>query len=201
MKLLYLLSETLTAIFWTLLMFGFDTPKVAALTLVAAIIHELGHIIALKILGKGARPLPRARISGLRISVHSLSYKDELILAAAGPLMNFFCALFTLPIACFELSRLFISLNVMTALSNLLPAPGYDGLRITECLFLIFGKNYVRAERVLFAISIITVSLLCLFSLYFILKVGEGYWIFAVFFTLLVSELTKRQNSTFCEKK
>ena len=41
------------------------------------------------------------------------------------------------------------------------------------------------------ALSFSFTSLFCFLSLYFLLKLGEGYWIFAVFFVSMLKQLDK----------
>ena len=42
----YLSSSLLPMLFWILMTFGFDKPYIAVLTFCAAMLHELGHILA-----------------------------------------------------------------------------------------------------------------------------------------------------------
>ena len=45
MKILHLLEKILCFFFWFLLILGFDSPRVAYMTLAAALIHECGHLL------------------------------------------------------------------------------------------------------------------------------------------------------------
>lgn len=201
MKLALLLQKCLPILFWALLMFGFDAPFMAILTIVSALIHELGHLCVLKLLNKGDFHSVYGRIFGFGIPIRNLSYKEELLVALGGPFINIlFGVLFTiLPQANAFLSylRLFGILNIMTALSNILPIESYDGYRILHSLIAIFSKDYERGESVLFSLSFLFSAILCLLSLYLILKIGEGYWIFAVFFSILLTSIAKVQKRTF----
>ena len=51
MILIKVLSEIsnsfLPLLFWALIMFGFDAPYIAILTIISAIIHEAGHLFAM----------------------------------------------------------------------------------------------------------------------------------------------------------
>ena len=63
--------------FWLFLIFGFDEPSMALWTIIAAVIHESGHIIYI-ISKKKLRLNIRGVLSGFRIKTNSLlSYKEE----------------------------------------------------------------------------------------------------------------------------
>ena len=200
MKFLIITEQTLTLLFWVLITFGFDTPKVAILTFFAALIHETGHIFALHTMNKCSYGMPRAKLSGFRIKIGILSYKEELYSALAGPLFNLLAG----GICLFEYKNsvfmLFSLLNFMTAISNLLPIKGYDGYKAILCALMILSKDTAKAESALRWTSFSLSSLLTLFSLFLILKLGEGYWIFFVFFSILLSEIFDSLKHTFCEK-
>lgn len=200
MKLLTLLLGALPIVFWVLLMFGFDEPYVAILTIITALIHEIGHLIAIYTLKKGCFCLPRGDISGFRIEVTSLSYKEEAISSLAGPLINLILGIIPVFFCSSEYSLVFATLNIMTAFSNLLPVKGQDGYKFAISLASLYSKNPERIVAFLDCFSFFFSSVMCFLSLYLILKIGEGYWIFAVFFSFLLSEILKRQNHTICEE-
>ena len=200
MKILTVLSEVLPVVFWVLVIFGFDTPCVAILTIATALIHELGHITALYILKKDYAGSPRGDVSGFRIAVSDLSYKEEMLCALAGPLVNLLFGVLLLIFFESEYIAIFATLNIMTAISNLLPVRGYDGYKFLSSLACAYSKNPWKSEAILEWLSFILSAVMCFLSLYFILKIGEGYWIFAVFFSFLLSEIVKRQKPAFFEK-
>lgn len=200
MKLLILLEGTLPLIFWVLLIFGFDAPYVAILTIATALIHEIGHLAAIYTVKKEYKSTPRADISGFRIEVRNLSYKEEMICALAGPLINLVLGILLLLLFDSEYALVFSALNIMTALSNLLPVRGYDGYKFALSCASLYSDNPARVELILERFSFFFSAVMCFLSLYFILKIGEGYWIFAVFFSFLLAEILKRQKHTFFEK-
>ena len=87
----------------------------------------------------------------------------------------------------------------MTMLSNLLPIEGYDGYRAVSSAAALLELDPTRTERTLSSLSFFFSVLVTFLSLYLILKIGEGYWIFGVFFTLTLSALAKRQNRAIYE--
>lgn len=124
----------------------------------AAAFHECGHLLAYSSLGLAPpRLIPVAR--GIRLrSPDLLSYRDEAVIAAAGPAANLigWGAGLVLGRAYPWLSS-WGEMHLMLALSNLIPLSGMDGERLFACL--IAGRLSDRAayltRRVL--------SFLCLF--------------------------------------
>ena len=75
-------------LFWFFLIFGFDLPYVAILTVIAAAVHEGGHLLAIHKTGHQAKT-PTPRLFGFKIAAERYaSYKDRLLILIAGPLAN-----------------------------------------------------------------------------------------------------------------
>ncbi len=203
MRFLNFAQRTLFVIFWTLIIFGFEAPYAAVLTLISALTHELGHITAIAVISKGRPRVPHGSLNGLRISVYPSSYKEEMIVAASGPLFNIalFLLLSALEKGACGASAAYLSdfaiLNLMTGLSNLFPLEEYDGYRIIRAFLLLIFKDFTRPIRILEEISFIISAVSAFFILYLMLKIGEGYWFFAVLLTLILSFIAKRQSQTF----
>lgn len=199
MRFLRKAEAILPFVFWLLVIFAFDEPAFAAMTIAAAVIHELGHVAAGATRGE-ARLFPNAVATGLRIPPRgTLSYKDEMILTLGGPLAGLIAALlsallfFIFPH--FGHFRTFSAVNLMTSLGNLLPIRGYDGYRLIECSILLFSPKPEALLRAAELVSTLATTLLTFLSLYLILKLGEGYWIFCVFFSSLLARLVKFHES------
>ncbi len=173
--------------FWCALIFGFTEPPVAVLTLITAASHELGHLLAIYAVGARFEHM-RGRWLGLGISLpRNLSYRDEALVYAAGPAANLICSavgcLF-IPL-CRDYALLFVLLNLATALSNLLPIEGHDGYGVIRAL----SASTEKGEGMLQSLSPVFTAVLCLLSLYVIDRLGEGYFIFAVFIASLLSSM------------
>lgn len=182
-------ERILPLLFWLLLMLGFDSRYVSILTLIAAAIHEAGHILVYLIL-RGDILLPFATADGFRIKPKKgLSYSEEALVALGGPMINLLVCLLFSPFSLPYL-KVFVSLNLLTALSNLLPICGYDGHRIIKAL-ICMRKTPDFSENLLSHISLVTSATLTFISLFFILKLGEGYWIFGIFFASLSGNIFK----------
>ena len=185
-----LLVGFLPVLFWLSLVFSFDTPDAAAATIVSILIHEAGHLIAITLLGEGIYGL-RGALSGLRIKTDRSSYGGEFIIYLGGPLANAAAALSAMLFLPADYAEMLIAVNTTTCISNLLPAEGYDGYGMLRCLLFRRGISYKR-HLFLSAVSLFTVTFLCILSLYLMDRCGEGYWIFFVFF---LSSLKKMENT------
>ena len=182
------ITRAFSALFWILVMLGFDGVDGAILTLIAVLIHELGHMAALFVLGRrSGAPLPR--MPGFSIKVRAtLSYKEDIIVTAAGPLANLLAAVIFLPIG--QSAEPMILINLVTAVSNLLPVRGYDGYRILTSAIALSGAGGFLG-RLPDVLSFGTAVVAVLLSLYFIYVFDSGYWIFGVFFIFLLGEVKK----------
>ena len=89
MKYIRFAQHILSVIFWTLLMFGFDSSRMAILTLLSALLHELGHLLILNSIDSSVFYLPKGRIYGFRIIPSPcISYKEELSTSYFLPLLS-----------------------------------------------------------------------------------------------------------------
>lgn len=194
MRILRSLSEKiLPALFWIMIMLAFDTPAMCIMTCLAAALHELGHICAAIFVSDAKISLPRATLKGLKIDTgRLLSYKEELIIALGGPLSNIAAFLLLLPLSFLSsYIRVFALLNLLTAISNLIPIRSYDGHRILRTL-LISRIPADDCERIMSNVTLFISSAGVLLSLLILMICGEGYWIFAILFIVFIRELQKR---------
>ena len=138
----WLADGVLPLLFWVFMIFGFDEAHIAILTILSALIHELGHIAAIMALRLERGGRLSAHISGFRIQKAASGYLGELIVLMAGPLSNLLVFLLTLPFweALSGYIALLGSINLATGISNLLPIEGYDGYGILSRLLLASGK-------------------------------------------------------------
>ena len=90
-------GSVLPIIFWLSVIFGFDAPYFAILTIISALIHELGHGWAIAVLSDTGGGI-RGHSTGFRIKTRSmLSYSREIAILLAGPFVNILIFLLTLP--------------------------------------------------------------------------------------------------------
>ncbi len=181
----------LPILFWILLIYGFDEPYVAGLTLLSAAVHEGGHLLAAWLSGTEVRLF--GVIFGMRIRrTRRRSYAEEIKILAAGPLVNLaFCALgFTLLPLCGEYALHLAVINLFTALSNLLPIRGHDGYGILSFL-LEWKQSPPILYAILNALSFTLTTLFCVTALYLMERFDAGYWIWVLFTAALLSEMKR----------
>ncbi|MBQ3077846.1 MAG: hypothetical protein IJC43_08305 [Clostridia bacterium] len=143
----------LIALFFTL-----DRSIYAPLLLLSAMLHEMGHLRALWHCGV---PVTGVTLHPFGIEIEApglalLPYRDELCVAAAGPLCNLLTALCTLLTAAlfgsFPGALFFTVCNLTLCLLNLMPVTGLDGGRMLAALVLpVLGLE--RGEAVLQTVS------------------------------------------------
>ena len=189
-EVLELLSgSVLPIIFWVSIIFGFDTPCIAILTIICALIHECGHYFTILCFSKSAGAL-RGHSSGFRIKQRkALPYGKEIAVLLAGPTLNIICFVICLLFSdhLFGYLRLFGYVSLATGISNLLPVEGYDGYGALNELFRSLERDDL--SRSLETFSFVFSVCLIFLSLYLIDRFSEGYWIFGLFFVTVVSKL------------
>lgn len=142
----------------------------------SCIIHEAGHILAAKGAGGRAesiRPAPfrfSVAISGLS------DYRDEIIVALAGPLFNFVSAICAILIFKKD-GYFFASVSFATGLLNLLPISVLDGGRTLEAALNIFLSPTLTTRGCAVVSDLIVFSIV-LASAYRMLRVGDSFLIF-----------------------
>ena len=178
-----------------------DSAAVLLVYTLAAVLHEIGHLLAAKILKIEVKEIAFS-FSGVRIMTDErlTSYKNEFLLAFAGPLANLavfgsICAYFnasgTDAETFFELSERFLKGNLtlcgalaffaisslIQALMNLFPVKSFDGGRMIYCAVSAMVSEPL-ADRVLAIFSAMSACLLWTVALYLMLKIGAGLGIY-----------------------
>ena len=186
-----LVESFLPLCFWVTLIFSFDEPHVAILTILCAIVHECGHIFAQQMCNSPSKL--NAKLYGFRLKGDKIpSYKTRIFIALAGPVSNLllFFVLCLFGFSGSEYLLTFAYINLATALSNLLPIEGYDGYVALYEFFAFREKQFILS--LLYHTSFILTAFLCLLSLCLIDKFGQGYWFFVIFFISFLSKVKKR---------
>ena len=190
----HLSGSLLPMLFWILLTFGFDKPYVAILSFSAAGLHELGHIVAALLTDVAATGI-RGRLNGLKIRLSpTASYKSRAIILLAGPATNIVIGS-ALILADRNGGYLFLfgAINLVTAVSNLLPFEGYDGYGLLSLIATAGGLEGLQQK--IKSLSLLLTALTAFFSLYLMMRLGVRYWIFAVFFTALITKTAQKGKS------
>ncbi len=197
---LKLLIKLLPMAFWILLILGFDLPYIAIMTLISSLIHELGHIAAISKTTVDFKL--KSVIGGLRLkTVKPISYKKEIVIAIAGPMANLI--VFCIFIPFYRHNDYLLSfgiINLLTALSNLLPIESYDGYRIilSTAMILGFSDTFINVMR---KVSFILISSLSFAALYFMKRLDVGYWTFFIFIAILIKTIINDKKVFFARKR
>ena len=190
-----LLLGILPVVFWLCLLYSFDENVAASITIIAMIIHELGHVFCIFWFTKRWQ-IPKGAFNGLRLTEENLeSYPKQILQYASGAMCNLLAAVCMIPWRSLlgDYANLFIILNVATAVSNLFPIDGYDGYRIMELLIQYLSFDY-RAFRALEIFSFLFIFAMCILSLFLVYTFGNGYWAMGIFLFATIKKLQKWQN-------
>jgi membrane-associated protease RseP (regulator of RpoE activity) len=104
----------------------------AALVIISLVVHEAGHLLAARLCGV------RVKAIGLSVKGAYLRRKDskragtELVIAICGPIASIL--MFLILQGDLPVFHYVAQLNLVVALSNLLPIPSTDGARIVRSL-------------------------------------------------------------------
>ena len=143
--------------------------------LLAVAVHEVGHLTAARALRIPVSAL-RLGFLGARIETGAalLSYGDEWLLAAAGPIASFAGAVAAAPFRnSSEFAARVCAVSLLLGALNLLPVETFDGGRMIQCaLAKLFGADI--SHRVCRALSFGTLFLLWCVSVYLLLRAGSG---------------------------
>ena len=148
--------------------------------LLAAALHELGHIAVAKL---RSIPLSELRLgifgASLTTDIPFCSYKNEIFLASAGPLANIASFLLAFTIRSFlgELGEFFLVSSLFLAILNLLPIDDLDGGRILKCV-LLYNTSPKVSYTVCKALSFSTVFCLWVLSVYLLLRLAASLSLF-----------------------
>ncbi len=161
--------------------------------LLFSLLHELGHIAAVCLLGGGIRGFSGGG-QGFGLAVNGLSYGGEIVAALAGPLVNLILA------AAFGLSAwlrdggawFFCYANVGLAAVNLLPIMPLDGGRVLRAALALLCPLPVQ-RRISQAVGLI--FLLPLLALSFLQFLSSGYNISLLLISLYLILLIKENGN------
>jgi len=106
-----------------------DTQQLLPAAFCAAVLHEVGHWVAIRMV-KGRIALLRLSAIGAQLQLEaSLSYGQEILCALAGPILNLTAAFWAVS----SNREVFGGINLALGVFNLLPISALDGGRILNC--------------------------------------------------------------------
>ncbi len=134
--------------------------------LVACLLHEAGHCVALHCLGNGVKEISLTIFGARIIPEKSLGYGQEFWAAAAGPCVNLLLAWV------FSFSPFFLSfsgVNLALAAFNLLPVWELDGARMARCV-LVQVVSYEFTSKISVCLSFSFTALCAITGVVFAVK-------------------------------
>ena len=182
--------------FFALLLSLFLTHSYTALALVlAAALHELGHIFAARLFDI---PLGELRLGAFGAAITPkyglTSYKKELALVIAGPLVNLASA--SVIFAYADTTDSFLSLfgfaSLFLGMLNLLPIDDLDGGRFLRCAMLLKYPPD-KVTRMCSSISFLLVFSLWILSVYLLLRLSLSLSLFTFSLSLFCKIFLKQK--------
>lgn len=177
--------------------------------ILAVVIHELGHYFVAKMLGY---KLTNFSLSpyGAELKYHeqNLDCKDEVKIALAGPLANLISAFLILALwwicpTIYFFTESFVSISVLLALINLLPAYPLDGGRLFVCFASNFFNSKIAVKVTKFMNLFLSVVFFVLFSICLFINFNPTLLLFAVFLVVGILDfnfITKYEKiNIFCK--
>ena len=166
--------------------------KFTFLALIAATIHEIGHLCAAKLFNIRICEL-NFGLLGARLKTSSAlySYSDEILLCLFGPLFNFLSAtfvyIFSRNTGCYgENVEFFIISSFILGSLNLLPIRTFDGGRILEAVLSCF-LPIQKAYFIINFLSFVIIFFLWCISVYFLLIYTSSLGLFIFSLSLFSS--------------
>ena len=174
------------ALLFLLMILG-DHSGLCFVTVVAALLHECGHLLAARLLHVPISGLQMSFLGArLEVSGRILSYGEEWLLCAAGPFASLCAAALAAPLwQIFALSRAFSCASLVLGLLNFLPIQSFDGGRMLACTLARFCGTRA-ADRGGRLCSFLFLFLLWAVAVYFLLRVGDGLALFCFSLSLFL---------------
>lgn len=150
--------------------------RVLALVLAAAVVHEGGHYLVLRLLG-GRVTMLHLTLFGAEMETdnHHVSYGGEVLAALAGPGANLFCASLLAALGDGIQPEL-VGANVTLGLFNLLPVRPLDGGRaLYQLIAWVFGP--LAGERVCRCAAALFGTALAALLGYVVWRTGGSLWL------------------------
>ncbi len=169
-----------------------DTGGMALWCLAASAMHEMGHFAALLLCG-GRPALIAVGIFGVRVEQdrHApLGYGKNLVVSLTGPAVNALSCLLLLLCGAADTAPFMV--HGTMAMMNLLPVEPLDGGQALFCA-LAPHMDEPKAERIVLAVSVLTILPLAAAGFYVLLRSGYNISLLAVCGYLILLLLCKRK--------
>lgn len=159
------------------LMLG-DAGSIPLWCVAASLMHETGHVVAVLLLEK--QPVRvELGIFGMRMlrqDTAGVGYRRQMAVLLAGPAVNLICAGVLLLTG---QAGMILGVHLVLGLFNLLPIEPLDGGQALLCFLAVRG-DIGRAEKTVFALSLVLLFFLLTAGFYLLLAGGYNFTLLAV---------------------
>ena len=155
--------------YWFFLLFLFLPATWVVCIFISILIHEMAHAYVADRLGWVVRGIHIDLFSGSAAVDTNIHERDSIKVVAAGPLSNLLLAVLSLGFALVFPNNFLLSMvavNVILFLFNILPIFPMDGGRILRDSLYLKTKDRRKSIRISAIVSLITTSLLMIYSIY-----------------------------------
>ncbi len=162
------------------------------LTMLAALLHEAGHLLTARLLGVGVSEITLLPL-GADIKFSRLTtYREDILTGISGAAANILSALLLLPLGAHPAVRYFICSNLALAAINLLPVDTLDGGTVLRGI-LSARMPEKTASAVMAALSAASLSVLWLCSVYLMLRSCTGIELWAICMSVMLGMLRRNR--------
>ena len=162
--------------------------------ILSALIHELGHIFAMKRLGHIPRRIDVLPMGALIVCPEGICYKQDMLIALSGPLVSLLTGVFFLAVY-FVFNNtylLFCGLsNLVLCLFNMLPIKKLDGGKALYCYLLWRRKDEIKTQRFCLWVSVWVVIFFVIFTIAFYFKVNQNFGV-GILLAVLISQILQK---------
>lgn len=170
--------------FWCLLAVSLiaGAGEVLPLAALAALLHELGHLAALRLAGVDVKGISLTAFGAeIQVDTRYLSYPRDILCTLAGPLVNIALGLI---LARTSEDYLFAGANLLQGGFNLLPISGLDGARALH-LVVSWVFDPAVADRFCRVVETVFAAVFTLAAVYLVLRHHTGLFLLLAVFGIL----------------
>lgn len=169
-----------------------DQTGVPLWCIAASAMHEAGHFLVLLLLGNKPAQISVGAF-GIRVEQDPrspLGYRSNILVSLAGPMVNLFAFSVVYAAAGMSVPAM---IHLTLAVLNLLPIEPLDGGQALFC-FLALHWEEVRADRVVFIVSLCTIIPLAVVGFTLLIQSGYNFTLLLVSLYLSLLLLFKRKR-------
>lgn len=149
--------------------------EVLPLIVLAALLHEMGHLAALHLVGVDVEGIYFTSFGAeIRADTKYLPYGRDIFCTLAGPAVNLVAAVI---LARSAGDYLLAGANLLQGMFNLLPLTGLDGARALH-LLLSWLMGPVKADRVSRVVELCCAAVITMLALYLVVRHHTGGFLF-----------------------